>query len=147
MGELSSVINEILVDLFNDILNIEQRALSSSKFKDLSISEIHTIEAVSYEERTMSEVAKQLGITTGTLTIAINNLVNKGYVQRKRNEDDRRVVLVSLTQTGKVVFRIHKKFHDDMVKATIEGMNTEEQEILINSLSKLNDFFRAKYKY
>jgi DNA-binding MarR family transcriptional regulator len=147
VGELSSVINEILVDLFNDILNIEQRALSSSKFKDLSISEIHTIEAVSYEERTMSEVAKQLGITTGTLTIAINNLVNKGYVQRKRNEDDRRVVLVSLTQTGKVVFRIHKKFHDDMVKATIEGMNTEEQEILINSLSKLNDFFRAKYKY
>lgn len=147
MGELSSVINEILVDLFNDILNIEQRALLSSKFKDLSISEIHTIEAVSYEERTMSEVAKQLGITTGTLTIAINNLVNKGYVQRKRNEDDRRVVLVSLTQTGKVVFRIHKKFHDDMVKATIEGMNTEEQEILINSLSKLNDFFRAKYKY
>lgn len=147
MGELSSVINEILVDLFNDILNIEQRALSSSKFKDLSISEIHTIEAVSYAERTMSEVAKQLGITTGTLTIAINNLVNKGYVQRKRNEDDRRVVLVSLTQTGKVVFRIHKKFHDDMVKATIEGMNTEEQEILINSLSKLNNFFRAKYKY
>lgn len=147
MKELSSVINEILVDLFNDILSIEHRAFSVSKFKDLSISEIHTIEAVSYEERTMSEVAKQLGITTGTLTIAINNLVNKGYVERRRNEDDRRVVLVSLTQTGKVVFRIHKKFHDDMVKATLEGLSIEEQEILINSLSKLNNFFREKYKY
>jgi Transcriptional regulators len=146
MKELSSVINEVLVDLFNDILNIEHKALSATKFKDLSISEIHTIEAVTYQERTMSEVARNLNITTGTLTIAINNLVNKGYVKRKRNEDDRRVVLVSLTQSGKVVFRIHKKFHDDMVKATIEGLNPNEQELLINSLSKLNKFFREKYK-
>ncbi|MDV3428619.1 MAG: MarR family winged helix-turn-helix transcriptional regulator [Bacillota bacterium] len=146
MKDASSIVNEVLVDLFNDILNIEQKALSATKFKDLSIAEIHTIEAVSYEERTMSEVARNLKITTGTLTIAINNLVNKGYVKRKRNEDDRRVVLVSLTQSGKVVFRIHKKFHDDMVKATLEGLNNDEQEVLINSLSKLNKFFREKYK-
>lgn len=146
MKEASSIVNEVLVDLFNDILNIEHKALAATKFKDLSIAEIHTIEAVSYEERTMSEVARNLKITTGTLTIAINNLVNKGYVKRKRKEDDRRVVLVSLTQSGKVVFRIHKKFHDDMVKATLEGLNEDEQNVLINSLSKLNKFFREKYK-
>lgn len=146
MKEASRIVNEVLVDLFNDILNIEHKALAATKFKDLSIAEIHTIEAVSYEERTMSEVARNLKITTGTLTIAINNLVNKGYVKRKRKEDDRRVVLVSLTQSGKVVFRIHKKFHDDMVKATLEGLNEDEQKVLINSLSKLNKFFREKYK-
>lgn len=146
MKEASSIVNEVLVDLFNDILNIEHKALAATKFKDLSIAEIHTIEAVSYEERTMSEVARNLKITTGTLTIAINNLVNKGYVKRRRKEDDRRVVLVSLTQSGKVVFRIHKKFHDDMVKATLEGLNEDEQKVLINSLSKLNKFFREKYK-
>lgn len=146
MNEVSSVVNNILVDLFNDILSIEHKAFSATKFKDLSIAEIHTIEAVSYKQRTMSEVARDLKITTGTLTIAVNNLVNKGYVTRKRKEDDRRVVLVSLTQKGKVVFRIHKKFHDDMVKETIEGLNEDEQKVLINSLSKLNKFFREKYK-
>ena len=147
MKEASTVINEFLVDLFNDILHIEQKALSSTKFSDLSISEIHTIEAVTYEEKTMSQIARDLKITTGTLTIAINNLVNKGYVERKRKEDDRRVVYVSLTQRGKVVYRIHKKFHDDMVKATIEGLDEQQQQVLVKSLSKLNMFFREKYKY
>ena len=42
--------------------------------------------------KTSSEVAKELSITVGTLTVAINNLVKKGYVERLRSEDDRRVV-------------------------------------------------------
>lgn len=146
MEDKSSIINEVLVELFNDILGIEHSALAETKFKDLSISEIHTIEAVSYAERNMTEVARELGITTGTLTIAINNLVKKGYVERRKREEDRRVVLVSLTITGKVVYRMHKKFHDDMVKETIEGLDDKEQEVLIKALTKLNSFFRNKYK-
>ena len=34
----------------------------------------------------MSEVANELNITVGTLTIAINNLSKKGYVQRSKSE-------------------------------------------------------------
>ena len=47
------------------------------------------------EENTMSVVAKKLGITAGSLTTAVNSLVNKKYVLRKRSEQDRRVVYVS----------------------------------------------------
>jgi hypothetical protein len=32
------------------------------------------------------------------------------------------------------------------VHATIDGLNTEEEEILIKSLEKLNNFFKEKYK-
>lgn len=49
-------------------------------------------------EKTSSEVAKELSITVGTLTVAINNLVKKGYVERIRSEDDRRVVKLGLTK-------------------------------------------------
>ena len=98
MSKTISVLNELLVDIFNDILVIEQRALSEGEFKDLSITEIHTIEAIGmYEARSMSEVAKDLKITVGTLTAAVNNLVKKDYVERKRVEQDRRVVLIQLT--------------------------------------------------
>lgn len=146
MNKSISTINELLVETFNDILTIEQNAINSGDFKDISVTEVHTIDAIGmYEPRTMTEVAKELDITVGTLTIAINNLVKKEYVERKKSEEDRRLVMVQLTKKGKLVYRIHEKFHSDMVKATIEGLTKEEEETLVKSLENLNSFFREKY--
>lgn len=146
MSKTINVVNEILVNIFNDILTIEQNALNEGEFKDLSITEIHTIEAISmYDARSMSEVASDLRITVGTLTTAINNLVKKGYVERKRIEEDRRVVLIKLTKRGKLAYRIHEKFHKDMVKETIEGLSDDEEKVLVTALEKLNSFFKSKY--
>ena len=146
MNEALGVVNELLVDIFNDILKIEQNALESTEYKDVSMTEVHTIEAIGmYKARTMTEVASELKITVGTLTTAINNLVKKGYVERKRIEEDRRVVLIQLTRQGKMVYRIHEKFHTDMVKKTVEGLTEEEEKILIKSLKKLGDYFKSTY--
>lgn len=146
MNNSISILNELLVDTFNDILTIEQKALQSGMFSDISVTEIHTIEAIGmYGSRTMSEVANILDITVGTLTTAISHLVRKEYVIRTKSEEDRRVVYISLTKKGKLAYRVHEKFHMDMVKATIEGLQQEEEEILIKSLDKLNNFFKEKY--
>lgn len=146
MKEVYNILNELLVETFNDILEIEQKALKEGAFSELSITEIHTIEAIGmYDPKTMTEVSKALDITVGTLTTAINNLVKKGYVERKRDEEDRRVVNIALTRKGKLAYRVHEKFHSDMVKATIDGLTKEEEGILIKSLDKLNNFFKEKY--
>ncbi|HBC97345.1 MAG TPA: MarR family transcriptional regulator [Clostridium sp.] len=146
MNKGINVINELLVDLFNDILEIEQKSLQYSIFKDLSITEIHTIEAIGmYKPRTMTEVASQLDITLSTLTTAINHLVRKEYVVRERSEQDRRIVFIKLTKKGKLAFRVHQKFHSDMVKETISGLTKQEEKTLVKSLEKLNKFFKAKY--
>lgn len=141
------IINELLVQLFNDVLQIEEQSLKEGILSDLSITEIHTIEAIGmYTERTMSEVAILLKITVGTLTTAINKLIKKGYVERKRIEEDRRVVLVKLTKKGKLAYRIHQKFHHDMVYTAIDGLKADEEQILISALNKINEFFKEKYK-
>lgn len=146
MSESIHILNELLVDTFNDILTIEQQALQSGIFKDLSVTEIHTIAAIGmYKPRTMSQVATDLNITVGTLTTAVNNLVKKQYVERKRSEQDRRIVQIKLTKKGKLAYRIHQKFHGDMIKATIDGLTDEEERVLIKSLDKLNEFFKEKY--
>jgi Transcriptional regulators len=141
-----SVINELLVDIFYDILYIEESALQQGQFNDLSVTEMHTIEAIGmYDPRTMSEVAADLKITVGTLTTAVNRLIKKGYLERKRIEEDRRVVQIQLTKRGKLAYRIHDKFHEDMVKATMEGITEFESEAVMKSLEKLSLFFREKY--
>ncbi|MCB2294631.1 MarR family transcriptional regulator [Clostridium algoriphilum] len=147
MRKSVGVVNELLVETFSDISQIEQKALKEGILKDISITEIHTIDAIGmYEYRTMSQVAQDLRITVGTLTTAINKLLKKGYVDRKRGEEDRRSVMIALTRKGKLAYRIHDTFHSHMVHATIDGLNEEEEEILIKSLEKLNGFFKDKYR-
>lgn len=145
-SESESVLNKLLVQLFRDILDIEEKWLQNSEFSDLSVNEIHVIEAISLDkERTMSEVAYDLSITVGTLTTAINKLVKKGYVDRRRIEEDRRVVLVMLTDKGKEVFKYHEEFHNDMVKCTIDSFSKEEEIVLVSALKRVSEFFEEKY--
>lgn len=144
--EIERVLNKLLVKLFGDILKIEEKSLQEGEFVDISVTEIHIIEAIDIDkERTMSEVANDLSITVGTLTTAINKLIKKGYVERKRVEEDRRLVLISLTEKGRLVFKHHEKFHDEMIKGAIEMMTIEEELVLISSLDKITKFFEDKY--
>jgi len=139
------LVNELLVEIFNDILTIEKEAISSGPFKDLSLTEMHTIEAIGPGEHTMTDVADKLDITVGTLSTAINRLVNKGYVERNRSELDRRVVEIKLARQGRLAYKIHEAFHREMVRNMIEGLSIEGNEVLIQSLSNLNNFFKEKY--
>lgn len=147
MGNSKKDLNDLLVQLYNDILLIEQKTLKNGPISDLSVTEIHTIEAIGmYRERTMTEVANDLRITVGTLTTAINKLLKKGYVERKRTEEDRRVVLINVTKKGKLAYRLHEKFHSDMINETIEVLDEKQEKILISSLEKLNNFLVDKYE-
>ena len=137
------LINSALVAVFNDILTIEESELQKSEFDDISIKEMHTIEAIGlHNERTSSEVAKRLSVTVGTLTVAINNLEKKGYVERIRCETDRRIVRLKLTNRGRLFYRVHASFHKNMVKAALTDMNEEEKNALVKGLGNLHNFLK-----
>ena len=105
-------INDYLVQIFNEVLLIEENSLRQSEFSDLTIKEMHTIEAIGLEgDLSSSQVAEKLSVTKGTLSVSIQNLVTKGYVERVRLEEDRRVVRLKLSKKGKLLFRLHRKFH------------------------------------
>ena len=145
--ERYDVFHDILVNLFQEIMDIEEKALITAEFKNISVNDMHIIEAIGTgEPKNMSTVAKLMSVTVGTLTIAINNLVKKGYVSRVRSEEDRRVVLIFLTEIGKLSYQHHREFHDVMVKALVEGLDEGQQKILVKSLLNLRTFFDSYKK-
>ncbi len=142
MDETYKTLNTVLVRLFNDIMTIEEKAITSGEFSNITNNDMHVIDAIGIAEpRNMSSIAKSLSVTVGTLTIAVNNLVKKGYVNRVRSEKDRRVVLISLTAKGRKAYQHHQKFHDEMIKSVIAGMDPQEIQILERALSNLIGFF------
>ncbi|MCQ2526002.1 MAG: MarR family transcriptional regulator [Lachnospiraceae bacterium] len=138
----NKTLNELLVTLFNSIMTTETKAVITEEFKDVSHNDMHIIEAIGIEEpRKMSEIAKRLGVTVGTLTTNMNSLERKNYVVRERGESDKRVVFVTLTERGRKAFFHHRDFHKKMIKSVVAEFTPDEQVILMRCLNKLNEFF------
>lgn len=142
--DINSTLNDVLVKLFRNVNVIEERAIRTEEYRDVTTNDMHVIEAVGMEgAKNMTSVARSLEVTTGTLTIAVNSLVKKGYVDRVRSEEDRRVVLVSLSDKGRKAYLHHRRFHEQMIDSVIAELTEEEQQVLEKALTKLNHFFRV----
>jgi DNA-binding MarR family transcriptional regulator len=140
-------INNYLTDIFNRVLIIEEDALKNSKFSNLTVKEMNTIDVIGSKTIAIaSEIAEKLMVTISTVTTAINNLERKGYVVRERSAQDRRVVHISLTRQGQLVYRIHRKFHKAMVNRFVQGISDEDTKILSVALKNLHEFLEEQRK-
>ncbi len=137
------IINDVLVSLFNEIWELEEKAIITEEYKDITNNDMHIIEAVTPEGGNMSAIATRLGITVGSLTTSMNSLVKKGYVRRERSERDRRVVYIYLTEKGRSAYAHHAKFHQDMTDAALASLREEEIPLLVRTLQDLSAFFRS----
>lgn len=148
MLDHKKILNDFLVDTFNEILRLEQTALESYSENRLTISEIHVIEAVfkaiDNGDNTASAIAKILKITLGSLTVAVQTLEKKGYLYRQRTSEDRRVVQIFPTPLARYVNLIHNRFHIDMVDSVTQELSAEEQRVLVVALEKLKLYFAKK---
>ena len=136
-------LNEVLVNLFRDVMDIEQKAIITEEFQDITNNDMHIIEAIGMNEpKNMSTIAREISVTVGTLTIAMNSLVKKGYVLRERGKEDPRVVYISLTERGRAAYVHHARFHKAMIDSISDELTPEEMELLIKTLTKLNKWFR-----
>ena len=134
-------INEYLTAIFNNVLIIEESSLRSSRFSDVSIKEMHTIDVVGEKkDATPTDVARTLMVTLGTVTTSLNNLERKGYIDRVRSTKDRRVVHLYLTKKGRLVYRLHQRFHRAMVRQITEGMDETEYKVMKKGLLNLYNF-------
>lgn len=142
MSESTRGLNEMLVSLFNHVMDVESQAVITEEYKDITNNDMHVIEAVGVgEKRKMSEVAKRLSVTQGTLTINVTALENKGYVVRERSEKDKRVVYVTLTERGRKAFYHHRDFHKNMIRSVVGNLDDDEKRLLYKCLKKLDAFF------
>lgn len=134
-------INDYLVGIFNNVLIIEEASLKTSRFKDVSIKEMHTIDEIGNTPKaTPSDIAKALMLTLGTVTTSLNKLEKKGYIVRTRSRIDRRVVHITLSQKGRLLYRLHQKFHMNMVKQITDGLDEDEFKVMSRGLKNLHKF-------
>lgn len=138
------VLNELLVDLFNQILSIQQNRLKSMGVS-LSLSEVHVLEAIEKtRDPSMSHIAKRLRITVGTLTTSVKRLVKKGFVERYQTVKDKRKVFLRNTDHALNVLKDHEAFHQAMIDSVTQELDETTLDSTVSAFSKLLAFFKEQ---
>lgn len=94
----------------------------------------------------MNELSEAMGITGSTMTRIVDPLVHKKLVQRKPDEEDRRIVRVSLTESGRELRSTLEKELQEFFNCVMGEFQTDEIPHVIDSISKLNRAFIEAFK-
>lgn len=128
-------LSEIIVEFYEKLSSWEDSVVRDS---GLTTAQAHTIEIVGHAGSIkMKDLAEKLGVTTGTLTVAVDRLEKKDLLVRKPHERDRRAYLIELTPEGKEYFALHHQFHINMTEELTVDLDPEEIDQLGSILEKI----------
>ncbi len=82
------------------------------------------------EPQTMSELSRRLMVSNGNVTGLVDRLVSLGFVARTALATDRRVHLISLTDSGRAEFAKMARAHEAWVGEMLDGLSGHELERL-----------------
>lgn len=107
---------------------------------ELSKVELLTLLIVDrHGEIIMSQIADFIRVPLSTATGVINRLVKNGYLRRERNESDRRIVTVRLTETGQQIAHEFKDKISTYINLVVKALNDDEKQLLIKLATKIMD--------
>ena len=146
MDEFSRELNQLLVSTYRDIGKLEEGMLHNVSGMEVSISELHLLEAIGENREhgvPLYELAQRMELTPPTVTVAVNKLAFKGYVQKARSTSDKRSVIVTLTRLGKKINAAHRYFHEQMVRSIEKLLSPAERDGLLRGMQSLDAFFKS----
>lgn len=147
MSKIETVLLEKLIGVIDIIIKTEEEALAIGNLDDISRTEMQTLIAIGpYDKLSMSAVADKVGVTAGTLTVQVKKLRKKGYLDKTKNKDDKRISELSLTRKGKIAVRLHQRSMRAVMNAITEPLTEEQTEFMAETLDKVYEYMQATYK-
>jgi len=94
-----------------------------------------------HEERqySMGELCKIANVKMPSMTEVVDRLEAEGFVERVRDTDDRRVVKVQLTATGKKAHNDILKTRDQKLRNIFGCLDEKERQRLLKALRTVGD--------
>lgn len=146
MDSFSEQLSGILLNMYKNVINLEENAKKNVNSRiNLTINEIHFLEAVGAGCKkgcTVSRLAAMLGVSKPSVTVMVNKLGKKGYLEKLSSQEDGRSVKVVLTHEGSLVNSYYKYFRRRMVRKINDGLTDQEKEFLVKAFEKINIYFK-----
>ena len=130
----SDTILDLISDNLNKLFFPEEWLALDMKFSKAELFLLLLL--VRRQECTMSELAEGIHVPMSTATGMADRLVRRGYVNRERSEDDRRIVVLRLSEKGLEAAAQFKVVLSRYIALVAEDLTTEEQQALVSIVMK-----------
>lgn len=137
-------INRIIADLRAGFA--ELRCLGSERLlkRGVSLAHIHLLSMLErHGEQPMSRIADLLDVSLSNATGIVDRLEERGFVERRRVPDDRRMVLVRTTAQGSLLLAELEVLKNDVVQAVLDQLDPTQLERLERALDDLRTAIAA----
>lgn len=88
---------------------------------------------------TPSSIAQTMGVTSGAITSLTDRLHKQGLIARERNEKDRRVVMITLTDVGQELSQKLEQESIEHLSAIFNKLPEGDIDVLIEIFYRLRD--------
>jgi DNA-binding MarR family transcriptional regulator len=91
------------------------------------------------EPITMSELSSTLNVPMSTATRIVDGLVKNGMAERVHDPNDRRIVRVGMSKTGREIYEMGMAYNKQRITKLLKDFTAEEQTQLLKLMNKLFD--------
>jgi MarR family 2-MHQ and catechol resistance regulon transcriptional repressor len=130
-----------LQDVVQDIMKQFQcvdAALANGPHAELNMQEVRVVEFLGNEgPRMMRELAEHLNVAVNSVTSIVDHLEHKGLVRRQRSAEDRRVIRVEMTESGREIYDSLVEIKLRLFRSMLGVLTEDEQEIFMVLFRKI----------
>lgn len=102
---------------------------------------------VHFGDMKVSDLSEKMGLSNSTVSGILDRLENNRFIQRTRNEEDRRVVMVRLSPEYKEKMECHFKSLDELLTTIISNGNPEEVNRILLGFQTLDELINRSNDY
>lgn len=116
---------------------LEKEDITVSQFAVIKDIEMNSFKGSQEIGVTAVEISERLDMDKPTISGIINRLIDKGYIEKSPNPDDRRSFILKLTKKTKTKLPSLEQINLKVISQAIEGLSDGEIEIFKNTISKI----------
>ena len=126
------------IDKLSELIESFRTQILNGDLKEYTLRQLYYIELINKnDDISVSEIAKMLNVKKSTVSIAINQLVEKRVVTKIQSDADKRFYFLQLTFKGRDVTKIHMQVHKNAIKKILDVLNEEEVYSFIKIVDKI----------
>ena len=114
-----------------------ENVLCSLDINRAQLSMLHTI--YMHKQVTVNHLAETANTTPGAVTQIVDGLIAKGFLERQKDETDKRKVFVQFSTEGKEKYNRMKEKHMQFLQSLFEVLTDEELQKMVDIEQKLLD--------
>jgi len=136
--------DKVLVALRQIIRAIDLHSKKLERESGLTGPQLLVMKAIVQDDPvTAGQVAREVNLSQATVTSILDRLERKVYLRRERSNEDKRKVLIQLTEAGRAVLKQAPALMQENFILGFERLEEWEQNLILSSLQRVANMMQA----